>query len=118
MKNYKNKNKIYINSNMISNFKPAILNKFSKYNYFIKNQVFDKNQIYCKNFFIFLLLIKYKSSFFQKSNIFIKKFKKKVYTVLRPPYRHKLSRHQFSINRYEINSSIEINLKKIISFKN
>lgn len=101
-------NKFYLSTNLITNFKPQILDNFDNFLFFKKN----KNQIFCRNFFLFLLLIKYKKiNFIEKSSIFIKPFKRKVYTILRSPYRHKLTRHQIILNRYEIISSIIINIK-------
>lgn len=71
---------------------------------------------------MFLILIKYKKlNFFKKSTIFIKPYKRKIYTILRAPYRHKLARHQLVLNRYNIVSSIKIEIKnhfKINNFKN
>ena len=118
-KSIKNKNcyfskNISIKTNLITNFKPSFLQEFNN-----QFKTKKKNQILCKNFFIYLLLIKYKNNFFfKKSSLFIKKYKKKVYTILRSPYRHKLARHQIAINRYEINSSISINCSKFFNITN
>ena len=91
------------------------MKNFNKLTFFKKN----KKQIYCKNFFLFLLLLKYKkNSIFSKSTIFIKPYKKKIYTILRSPYRHKLTRHQLVLNRYEIVSSIKIEMQKKIIINN
>lgn len=110
----KNNKTIYINTNLITNFKPNIFRK--TYNF--KNLKTTKKQIYCKNFFLYLLLMKYNSLIFNSSNLYLKKHKKKVFTILRSPYRHKLARHQICVNRYHINHSIKINLKNIIFFNN
>lgn len=111
-------NNFYISTNLITNFKPQLLNDFNNPMLFKKNQ----NQIFCRNFFLFLLLIKYKKiNFFTKSTIFIKPYKKKIYTILRSPYRHKLTRHQIALNRYEVLSSIIIKNDKppvCCNFKN
>lgn len=126
--NCNNIKNIYISTNLITNYKPVIndnlknndvLNlKISKQKNNNQNKTKLVNQIYCKNFFIFILLIKYKNNFFfNKSSVFIKKFKKKIYTILRSPYRHKLARHQISLNRYEVNSSIKIKLDKYFLIK-
>ena len=116
---------INIKTNLITNFKPEILKNikevgFLKFSKDIDNEnTVTKNQLYCKNFILYLLLIKYQNSFlFNKSSIFIKKFKKKVYTIIRSPYRHKLARQQIAINRYEINSSIQIKINNRIEIKN
>lgn len=68
---------------------------------------------------MFLLLIKYKKkTFFDKSSIFIKPYKRKIYTILRSPYRHKLARHQIILNRYNIISSIRLVAKNVFLTKN
>lgn len=116
-KSFYNKNHIYVTNSLITNFKPKLKN-FSNLNI-----VKSKNQIFCKNFFLFLLLLKYNQNnnkCFTKSTIFVKPFIRKVFTLLRAPYRHKLSRHQMILNRYSIISSIRLNSNKvkIKSFKN
>ena len=108
-------NYLYISNNFITNFKPSLINNFKNYN----NFKHKNKQKYCKNFLIYLLLFKYKNStFFKKSEIFIKKHKKRVYTILRSPYRHKLARHQIYLNRYKINFSLIIPLKYLLFLKN
>lgn len=68
---------------------------------------------------MFLILIKYKkNNFFDKSNIFIKPYKRKIYTILRSPYRHKLARHQLVLNRYNIISIIRLKTNKYFILKN
>lgn len=112
MNNFNNttNNNLYISNNFITNFKPNIINDSNNMSYF-KNK--KKNHKYCKLFLIYIILFKYKNSiFFKKSNVFVKKFKKNVFTVLRSPYRHKLARHQIFLNRYKINFSLKIPLKK------
>lgn len=108
-------NFIFLSTHLITNFKPKILKNFNKLNFFKKN----KKQIFCKNFFLFLLLLKFKKhTIFSKSTIFIKPYKKKIYTILRSPYRHKLTRHQLVLNRYEIVSSIKIKIENKIIISN
>lgn len=108
------KNSFYINSNLITNFKPNILKDYNYVGYMKKNT----NQKFCKNFLLYLLLFKYKNKFFKKSNIFIKKYKKNVFTILRSPYRHKLARHQIFLKRYKIKFTILIKLKKDVKIVN
>lgn len=67
---------------------------------------------------MFLILLKFNKNIFIKSNVHIKKYKKKVYTILRSPYRHKLARHQISLNRYNINFSTSIKIKNDLKIKN
>jgi hypothetical protein len=91
------------------------MNKFNSLNLFKSN----KNQIFCRNLFLFLILIKYKNkNLLDKSTVFIKPYKKKIYTILRAPYRHKLSRHQLVLNRYNIISSIKMKTNNIFFAKN
>lgn len=123
--NIANSNHINIKTNLITNFKPTIIKEIKEINFlnfdtnFKNKKNNNKNQIYCKNFLFYLLLLKYQKSFiFHKSSVFIKKFKKKVYTILRSPYRHKLARQQIAINRYEINSSIKIKISNHFKVKN
>lgn len=96
----------------ITNFKPSLLNDFNKIRLFKNN---SKNKIISKNFFLFLLLLKFnnKSLHNFKIKIFIKPFFKKFITLLRAPYRYKLARHQFLLNRYFIVLSISMGLKNI-----
>lgn len=111
-------NYIYFSTYLTTNFKPKHINNFNNLNFFKKN----KNQIFCRNLFLFLLLIKYKKNFFfDNSSILIKPYKRKIYTILRSPYRHKLARHQLVLNRYYITSSIRLknnNIFKTTNFKN
>jgi hypothetical protein len=107
-----NQNKIIFSISYITNFKPSIINEFNNLKLFkFKN----KNRIICRNFFLFLLLLKYlkKKNHFNNT-LFIKPFKKKLYTILRAPYRHKLTRHQFSIDRFKIVSRIQLPISNII----
>lgn len=105
---------LFLSTNLITNFKPSFLQNSNNTEIYKKN----KKQKYCKNFLIYILLFKYKIKIFKKSNIFIKKYKKNVYTILRSPYRHKLARHQFFLKRYFINFSVIINLAKPIYLNN
>ena len=102
---------IKISVSYITNFKPADFLNFKNFK-ILKNK--NSNKIISRNFFLFLLLLKY-SNINNKLNItiFIKPFFKKFITILRAPYRHKLSRHQFILSRYYILYSININVTKI-----
>lgn len=108
-------NNFYFSTYLTTNFKPKYINDFSNINIFKKN----KNQIFCRNLFLFLILIKYKNKkLVNNSTVFIKPYKKKIYTILRAPYRHKLARHQIVLNRYEIVSTIKIKSDSIFNTKN
>lgn len=108
-------NYILLSTDLITNFKPQVFGKFNKMDFLKKN----KKQIFCKNFFIFLLLLKFKNNnIFNKSSVFIKPFKKKIYTILRSPYRHKLARHQITLKRYQVRSTVKINVKNDIIMNN
>lgn len=105
-----NKN-LKITISYTTNFKPANFLNFNNYKLF-KNK--NNSKIISRNFFLFLLLLKYsnKTNFFN-TVVFVKPFYKKILTVLRAPYRHKLSRHQFILSRYSILCVINFNLEKI-----
>lgn len=105
-----NKN-LKITISYTTNFKPANFLNFNNYKLF-KNK--NNSKIISRNFFLLLLLLKYsnKTNFFN-TVVFVKPFYKKILTVLRAPYRHKLSRHQFILSRYSILCVINFNLEKI-----
>lgn len=105
-----NKN-LKVSISYTTNFKPANFLNFKNYRLF-KNK--NNSKIISRNFFLFLLLLKYsnKNSMYNVT-VFIKPFYKKFLTVLRAPYRHKLSRHQFILSRYSILYSINFNFNKI-----
>lgn len=100
-------NTIKVSMSYITNFKPSNFLDFKNMKIF-KNK--NKNKLISRNFFLFLLLLKYTSfnSNFLTVSIFIKPFYKKFITILRAPYRHKLSRHQFILSRYYLVYSIKI----------
>ena len=110
-----NKN-VKISISYITNFKPANFLNFNNLQLF-KNK--NKNKIISRNFFLFLLLLKYVNTdkTLLNTSVFVKPFFKKFITVLRAPYRHKLSRHQFILSRYSLLFTINLNFKKIL-FKN
>lgn len=109
-----NKN-LKISISYLTNFKPSNFLTFKNYKLF-KNK--NNSKIISRNFFLFILLLKYsnKTNFFN-TTIFVKPFYKKILTILRAPYRHKLSRHQFILSRYSVVYTISFNLEKIF-FKN
>jgi hypothetical protein len=110
-----NNRNLKISISYLTNFKPSNFLTFKNYKLF-KNK--NSSRIISRNFFLFLLLLKYsnKTNFFN-TTIFVKPFYKKLFTILRAPYRHKLSRHQFVLSRYSIVFTINFNLEKIM-FKN
>ncbi len=105
-----NFNKIKFSLNFITNFKPNKINFKNKENFIFTNK--NKNKIINKNFFYFISSIKFfqQQNNFKKCSVFIKKYKKKVLTILRAPYRHKLSRHQLVLERFFINQHLEYKL--------
>lgn len=106
-----NKN-IKISISYITNFKPSYFNNFKNLKLF-KNK--NNSKIIARNFFLFLLLLKYSNkNDILNTTIFVKPFYKKFLTILRAPYRHKLSRHQFILSRYSILYTINFNTKKLI----
>ena len=107
-------NKITFNVNYITNFKPDFTNVSNNSDLF---KFYNKDRIISRNFFLFMSSMKFfnQKSIFNKSNIFVKKFKKNVQTILRSPYRHKLTRHQLIINRYSVIQKFEYILKNDIN---
>lgn len=90
----------------ITNFKPANFSNFRNFQIFNNNK---NKKIISRNFFLFLLLLKYTNNKnLLNVSIFVKPFFKKFITVLRAPYRHKLSRHQFILSRYSVLYTISI----------
>ena len=107
-----NKN-IRISLSYTTNFKPAHFLNFKNLQLFKLHT--NKNKIISRNFFLFLLLLKYvnKDNTLLNTSIFVKPFFKKFITLLRAPYRHKLSRHQFIMSRYSILYSLSLNFNNI-----
>ena len=96
----------------ITNFKPASFLNFKNLKLFKNKYKNSKNKIISRNFFLFLLLLKYvnNNNLLINTSVFVKPFYKKFITVLRAPYRHKLSRHQFVLSRYSLLYTINVNL--------
>lgn len=114
----KNFNKIKFSLNFITNFKPNKTNFKNNNNLiFYKNK---NNKIVNNNFFLFMQSMNFfqQQNNFKKSSIFVKKHKKKILTILRAPYRHKLSRHQLILERFFIIQQLEFNLKSNIIIYN
>lgn len=109
--NNKNKNnsKFSISISYTTNFKPADFLFFNDIKIFKKN----KTKIISRNFFLFLLLLKYSNSQAINTSIFVKPSYNKFITLLRAPYRYKLSRHQFLVSRYSVLMSISTDINKI-----
>lgn len=110
-----NKTKLMkISLSYITNFKPSNFLHFNDLKLFSNKK---KNKIISRNFFLFLLLLKYtnKSDMKQSLNttVFVKPFYKKFITLLRAPYKNKLSRHQFILSRYHIVCTISVNIDNI-----
>jgi hypothetical protein len=110
----KNFNKIKFSLNFITNFKPNKINFNNNNNLIFNNK--NKDKICNNNFFLFMNSMKFfqQQNNFKKSSIFIKKYKRKVLTILRAPYRHKLSRHQLVLERFFIVQQLEYKLKSDI----
>jgi len=122
--NFSKKNKLVISFVFLTNFPVS----FHSVNIFLKkkNQFLIK-QKFAKNFLIFLCLIKYFSKLIlknkfagtnnSKSSLFTYVLKKKNLTLLRAPFRHKLSKKHLFLKRYKINYTMSLtynnyNLKK------
>jgi hypothetical protein len=95
----------------MTNFKPSYFTNFKNFKLF-KNK--NNSKIIARNFFLFLLLLKYSNkNNILSTTIFVKPFYKKILTILRAPYRHKLSRHQFILSRYSVLYTTDFNTKKL-----
>lgn len=100
-------NKIFCRFNFSTNLTPNFLSEF--FYYYKSNQYYNykTNKIFAKNFICFILILKYilqKSNSSEKKNLNAKFFflpkKKKIYTILRAPYRYKLAKNQINFKRY------------------
>lgn len=106
-----NNTNIKISISYITNFKPADFLNFKNFK-ILKNK--NSRKIISRNFFLFLLLLKYSNVDTNLNiSIFVKPFFKKFITLLRAPYRHKLSRHQFILSRYYVLYTINVNSSKL-----
>jgi hypothetical protein len=63
-----------------------------------------------------MYLIKYIFKKNSKIKIFIKPLKNSLQTILRAPYRHKLTKHQLTFSRYNVLVSISILIKNSNNF--
>lgn len=103
-------NSVDINVTYLSNFKPSIhINKNFNFNY--------NTKLINRNFFVFVLFLK---KFLKNKNIvfFIKPVKRSNITLLRSPYRHKLTRHQLTFNRFQIILKMSVQLRNNIDINN
>lgn len=100
-----------------TNFKPS---DFLYFNDLKMMKSKNEEKIVSRNFFLFLILLKFSkenSTYTFNSSIFVKPNYKKFITLLRAPYRYKLSRHQFMFSRYYVLFNIKINFENLF-FKN
>lgn len=111
-KTYKNNEELKISISYTTNFKPADFLHFNNLKIFKKK---NNNKIISRNFFLFLILLKYtKNNIYNThTSIFVKPNYKKFITLLRAPYRYKLSRHQFVLSRYYVLLTILNKIEKI-----
>jgi hypothetical protein len=102
--------------NFITNFRP--INSDINSNFFFK--IKTKNRIMCRNFLLFLLLIIYlkKNNFFLNFSFLLKPTSNKNITILRAPYKNKLSRHQLHYNRYNLLLKFNFKLLNFIIINN
>lgn len=107
-----NKKCLKISLHYITNFKPQNINLNT--NIFLFQNIRNKqNQIICRNLFLFFLFLKSINKQQQSSvSIFIKPKKNPHFTVLRAPYRYKLARYQYGVNRYYIVATFFLTLYK------
>lgn len=105
-------NNLKISISYITNFKPSDFLSFKNLKIFKSK---NEDKLISRNFFLLLLLLKHVNSntLGVSTTLFVKPNFKKVITLLRAPYRYKLSRHQFVLSRYYIVLSILTNFKVI-----
>lgn len=100
-------NNLNVKITYLSNFKPntSVAKNFN-FNY--------KNKIISKNFILFIFFLK---NSFKKKNVslFIKPYKHSNLTILRSPYRHKLTRHQLTFNRFYLDVNLTFPLKNFLN---
>lgn len=110
-------NNIKISLSYTTNFKPSDFLNFNSLILFKPSVVKKNNKIISRNFFLFFLLLKYiniKNLSNINTSVFVKPFFKKLFVVLRAPYRYKLSRHQFVLSRYFIVCTINLKSKTAV----
>ena len=107
-------NNINISINYITNFKPntQISENFT---FSYKNK---KNIVICKNFLAFMYLINHLQKKKNNIKIFLKPTNSSLETLLRAPYRHKISRHQITFSRYFFLISFKIPFNFTIHINN
>lgn len=108
-----NKFNLIIFFTFITNFKPTYIKSLKNLNFI---SVYKKNTILCRNLFLFLFLLKYLKKQ-HKNSIWIKPLKKKKLTLLRAPYRYKLSRNQIELTRYYIYFKLAFKFDKLLIIK-
>jgi hypothetical protein len=105
-----NKN-IKFSISYLTNFKPSDFLVFKDFKVFKHKH---KHKIISRNFFLFLILLKYINAQTKiNTTLVVKPTYKKMITLLRAPYRYKLSRHQLLLSRYYIVFSFSLNFKPI-----
>ncbi len=113
-----NKKKINLVFSLSTSFNPGQFGFLDNTQSIFKSDILS-NQLLSKNFFFFFFLIKYlNKKNFNKNILWVKPLKKKSYTFLKSPYRHKLARHQIKLFRYDIFFKMIFFLKEIPIFKN
>lgn len=112
------KKSIKFSINYLTNFKPLIKLKTPKTKIKIFKRIRVKRRIICRNLFLFFLYLKYtKINYFGKIKLFIKPNYRKLFTILRAPYRYKLGRYQYTISRFFILVTFYVNLPNIFLIK-
>jgi hypothetical protein len=102
----KKKSNFYIQLKYISNFKP-------NYKRLLKKKTFNRSFVYAKSFFFFIFFCNFIKittiNCFEKVVFFVQPQYSPLFTLLRAPYRYKISRDQITFNRYFINFFFYLN---------
>jgi len=112
--------KIVLSSYLYSNVKVSSFNYFFNLNK--KKSKFDKsNKILIKNFIYFICLINYflkKKKIFNSISFFVPPKEVKKLTLIRAPFRHKLSKKNYVLIRYKFILRLTLALDNTISINN
>ena len=109
-------NSIKVNIFMSSSFKVNINERYKIGDNYLAITKKKNKLILCKNFIYLLFVLRLLKNFKDVSFFTMPKTKKNHKSVLRPPYKNKISRHSIGTDLWKINLSFKINDLKIINF--
>ena len=103
-----------------SSFKISLTEKYQKHEDFLKIFKKKNKQILCKNFIFLIFGLKLTFLFNDFTFFVFPKEKKSQHSVLRPPYKNKMSRHPMGFSTWRIKISFKYFFKnhQILNFNN